>query len=334
MNRTAREIAQYVGAQLEGNPDQPLNGVASPEKAAATDLIYVESAKRLERARRSRAVCVVLPPGVDLPGKTVLRATQPKLAFTQAAALLLQERPIAVGIHPTAEVSAAARLASDVAVGPYAVIEDDVEILAGTQVGAFCFIGRGSRIGDACRLYARVTLYPGAWLGRRVILHSGVVIGSDGFGYVRAPDRYVKFPQIGGVEIGDDVEVGSNTTIDRGALETTRIARGVKIDNLVQIAHNVEVGENTVIAAQTGISGSCRIGKNVVIGGQVGIADGCTIEDDAVLGAQAGIPTGKTIRARQTVWGTPARPLDKFKRQYAWLATEAAKRGRKGNAQE
>jgi len=165
-----------------------------------------------------------------------------------------------------------------------------------------------------------VTLYAGVTLGERVVVHSGTVIGSDGFGYVFGEGRHWKFPQVGTVEIADDVEIGANTTIDRGALETTRIGPGVKIDNLVQVAHNVTIGEHTVVAAQTGISGSSAIGKNVVIAGQVGIADHCRLEDGAVAGAQAGIPTGKTIRSGQTVWGTPARPLARFKEQYAWFA--------------
>jgi UDP-3-O-[3-hydroxymyristoyl] glucosamine N-acyltransferase len=168
-----------------------------------------------------------------------------------------------------------------------------------------------------------------------VEVHSGAVIGSDGFGYVfghaSGEDRYWKFPQVGRIEIADDVEIGANTTIDRGSLETTQIAAGVKIDNLVQVAHNVRIGEHTVIAAQTGISGSSTIGKRAIIGGQVGIADHCKLEDGAIAGAQAGIPTGKTIRSGQIVWGTPARPLEKFKEQYAWFARlpELAERVRK-----
>ena len=326
MKRTAREIAEAIGAQVEGNADRALDGVAGPESAGPTDLIYVGSAKHLGRARESRAECVLLAPELTLTGKTLLRSPHPKLAFAQAAALLHSEQAIAVGIHPAAVVSVRARLVKDVAVGAYAVIEDDVEIGAGAQIGAGCFLGRGSQIGEGCRLHPRVTLYAGVRLGCRVILHSGVVIGSDGFGFVRGPEGNVKFPQLGGVEIGDDVEIGSNTTIDRGSLGTTRIARGVKIDNLVQVGHNVEIGENTVIAAQTGISGSCKIGRDVLIGGQVGIGDSCTIENGAVIGGQAGILPGKVIRAGKTVWGTPARTLDKFRQQHAWLATQAAKR--------
>jgi UDP-3-O-[3-hydroxymyristoyl] glucosamine N-acyltransferase len=234
-------------------------------------------------------------------------------------------------IHTTAIVSPRAKIGANVSIGPYAVIEDDADIGSGAEIGAFVFIGRGSQVGPDSVLHSHVTLYAGARLGARVEVHSGAVIGSDGFGYVFGEGRYWKFPQISHVEIGDDVEIGANTTIDRGSLETTHIAAGVKIDNLVQVAHNVRIGEHTVIAAQTGISGSSTIGQRVMIGGQVGIADHCTMEDGSIAGAQAGIPTGKTIRRSQTVWGTPARPIDKFKEQYGWFARlpELAERLRK-----
>jgi UDP-3-O-[3-hydroxymyristoyl] glucosamine N-acyltransferase len=319
MNRTAREIAKYVGATLEGNPALPIAGVASPESARTEDLIYVDSPKHLERAARSAARCVIVALEAELHGKTLLRAQNPKLAFAKAAAWLLPEPRIAEGIHSTAVVSPEARLAPNVGVGPFAVIESGAEIGAGAQIGAHCVVGRGARIGEGCGIHPHVTLYAGVRLGARVVVHSGTVIGSDGFGYVFGEGRYWKFPQAGTVEIGDDVEIGANTSIDRGALEATRINAGTKIDNLVQVAHNVQIGEHTVVAAQTGISGSSVVGKNVVIGGQVGIADHCHIEDGAICGAQAGIPSGKTIRSGWTVWGTPARPIEKFKEQYAWF---------------
>jgi UDP-3-O-[3-hydroxymyristoyl] glucosamine N-acyltransferase len=255
-----------------------------------------------------------------LPGKSLLRAADPKLTFARAAAWLLPPVSIVQGIHPTALIAPSARLAPDVAVGPYAVIEDDVQIGARTEIGAFCFLGRSARLGQDCRLYPRATLYAAARLENRVIVHSGAVIGSDGFGYVVEIGKRLKFPQVGGVEIGDDVEIGANSTVDRGSLDRTQIGAGTKLDNLVHVAHNVRIGENTVIAAQSGISGSSVIGKNVLIGGQVGIADHCELQDGAIAGAQAGIPTGKTIRRGEVVWGTPARPLEKFKKQFAWFS--------------
>jgi UDP-3-O-[3-hydroxymyristoyl] glucosamine N-acyltransferase len=320
MTRTAGELAEYLNAQLEGPGSALLSGVASPERARAADLIYVDSARHSERAAASASGCVVAPPGTRFSGKTILESPHPKFAFAKAAAWLAQKPAPQASIHATAIISASAKIAAQVFVGPYVVVEDGAEIGARTTVDAFCFLGRDSRIGEDCRLHPRVTLYAGAHLGNRVEVHSGAVIGADGFGYVFGEGRQLKFPQIGAVEIADDVEIGANTTIDRGSLEDTQIGRGVKIDNLVQIAHNVRIGEHSVIAAQTGISGSSALGRGVVVGGQVGIGDHCEIQDGAVLGGQAGILAGKVIRVGQTVWGTPARPLEKFKEQHARFA--------------
>ena len=320
MKFTAAEIAERIGAQIEGDGSLELTSVAAPERAGAKHLIYVESAKHAERAGASAALCVIASEGFALPGKTLLRSTKPKVAFAKAAALLLERPPIASGVHPTAIVAPLARIGANVGIGPYAVIGEDTHIGDGTQIGAHSVIGAGCWIGENCRIHPRVTLYAGVRIGHRAEIHSGVVIGADGFGYAFDGDRYCKFPQLGIVEIADDVEIGANTTIDRGSLDDTRIGEGVKLDNLVHVGHNVMIGAHSVVAAQTGISGSSQLGHHVVCGGQVGIADHCTLEDGAIAGAQAGIPTGKTIRRGQTVWGTPARPLDKFKEAYAWYA--------------
>lgn len=320
MRRTTKELADFLGCALEGDGAVPISGVASHASAKAEDLIYVDSPRHLQSAAASAARCAVIGAGLSLPGKTLIRAADPKAAFARAAAWLIPPPTIAGGIHPTAIIAESVRLGIEVSVGPYAVIEEDVRIGAGSEIGAFCFLGRGTRLGEGCRLFPRVTIYSGVSLGNRVILHSGAVIGSDGFGYVSENRKRLKFPQVGGVEVQDDVEIGANTTIDRGSLDLTKIGAGAKLDNLVHVAHNVTIGENTVIAAQTGVSGSSNVGANVAIGGQVGIADHCEIEDGAILGAQAGIPTGKTIRKGQLVWGTPARPLAKFKEQFVWLA--------------
>jgi UDP-3-O-[3-hydroxymyristoyl] glucosamine N-acyltransferase len=320
MTRTAGELAKYLDVRLEGNPRQEVSGAADPARARASDLIYLDSPKHRERVAKSAAVCVLSRPGVRLPGKTILEAADPKFAFAKAADWLLPKPATQAAVHPTAIVAATAKLAENVSVGPYVVVEEDAEIGAGTAIEAFCFLGRRTRVGKDCRLHPRVTLYAGARLGNRVELHAGVVIGSDGFGYVFGEGRHWKFPQIGGIEIGDDVEIGANAALDRGSLETTEIARGVKIDNLVQVAHNVRIGAHSILAAQAGVSGSSTLGDRVIVGGQVGIGDHCKLEAGAMVGGQAGILTGKTIRSGQTVWGTPARPLEKFKEQYAWLA--------------
>ncbi len=324
MERTAAEIAQFARARLEGDPGARVSGIAAPESAAPGDLIYLDAQRYLESVARSKARCVVCSEDMSrhpaLAGKTRIVAAQPKLAFAKVAAWLRPRPAIARGVHPSAVIAPSARLAYNVAVGPYAVIEDGVEVGVGTEIGPHCVIGAGSRIGENCRLYPRVTLYAGARLGHRVVLHSGAVIGSDGFGYVFGEGKHWPFPQAGGMEIGDDAEIGANTTVDRGSLGTTRIEEGVKVDNLVQIGHNVRVGAHTVMAAQVGISGSTRIGKYVTFAGQAGTADHVEIGDGATLGARAAVLTNKKVPAGQLVWGLPARAHDKMKAQQAWLS--------------
>src|SRR5437016_12269223 len=320
MKHTAKDLADAINAVVEGDASIELAGVAAPERASSGDLLVGAAAKHTARGSASAATCVILPPGLSVMGKTIIRAKEAKVAFAKAAALLREASIIATGVHPTAVIAPLAKIALNASIGPYAVIGEDAHIGEYTQIGAHCVIGAGSWIGGDCRIHPRVTLYSNTRIGNRVEIHSGVVIGADGFGYAYGEGRHWKFPQAGIVEIGDDVEVGANTTIDRGSLDDTRIGEGVKLDNLVHIGHNVQIGAHTVIAAQTGISGSSSVGHHVVIGGQVGIADHCTLEDRAIAGAQAGIPTGKTIRAGQTVWGTPAREIGKFKEAYAWYA--------------
>lgn len=320
MKRTAQEVADAIGAKLQGDGAFEIRGVAALERAGTHDLIYVDSPKHVERAAASAALCAIVSESIELSGKTVLRASHAKVAFAKAAALLLDKPPIASGIHPTAIVAPLARVAPTACIGPYAVVGEDAHIGEGTQIGAHGVIGAGCWIGDHCRIHPRVTLYAGVRVGHRVEIHAGTVIGADGFGYVFGEGRHWKFPQAGIVEIADDVEIGANSTIDRGSLDDTRIHEGVKLDNLVHVGHNVQIGAHSVVAAQTGISGSSVLGHHVVVGGQVGIADHCTLEDGAIAGAQAGIPTGKTIRKGQTVWGTPAREIGRFKETYVWYA--------------
>lgn len=318
-NRTAGNLAKFLGCPLQGQSSLMLKGVASPEAAEADDLIYLDSPPHRERAVRSTARCVITSPDLAISSKTLIVAAQPKLAFARAAAWLVPPAPIASGVQPTTVIAESARLGRGAVVGPFAVIEEEVEIGEDTQIGAFCFLGRGSRLGRACRLYPRVTLYAGVKLGNNVIVHSGAVLGCDGFGYVTDKGKHWKFPQVGALEIADDVEIGANTTVARGSLGITRLASQVKLDNLVHLAHNVQVGDRTLVAAQTGIAGSSLIESDVVIGGQVGIGDHCRLEAGCMAGGQAGIVSGKIIRRGQTVWGTPARPLERFKEQHGWF---------------
>jgi UDP-3-O-[3-hydroxymyristoyl] glucosamine N-acyltransferase len=330
MKRALQEVAEILGASVVGNAHLEVSGVASPQSAGAGDLVFAEDLKALETALASRAAAIIAGPFASNGSysKPLLLSSQPRLAFARAAAHLQDSDPLASGVDASAVVHPSARLAKNSRVEACAVIRENVEIGEGTLIGAGCVLGPDVTIGRECRLYPNVTIYPNSKLGNRVIVHAGAVLGSDGFGYVRdeKSGRYEKFPQIGRLEIEDDVEIGANSTIDRGALDATRIRRGTKIDNLVHVGHNVEVGEDVVIAAQTGVSGSSVIENQVIVGGQVGIADHVRIESGAILGAQSGIPSKKTIRGKGIVfWGTPARPIKEYLKQLAALARFARK---------
>lgn len=330
MQRSLKDVAEFLGASLKGDGQAVVSGVASLQSAKSGDLVFVEDAKHLPSAMASSASAVIAG-GFAANGahaKPVLVAAQPRLAFARAAAWLRSESAGAPGIHSSAVVHASAKLAHDVTIAERAVIRENVVIGERTIVEAGAVVGPDVEIGRDCHLYPNVTIYPGAEIGDRVVVHAGAVLGSDGFGYVRdaKTGRYEKFPQIGRLIIEDDVEIGANSTIDRGALDVTRIRRGTKIDNLVHVGHNVEIGEDVVIAAQTGLSGSAVVEKNVIIGGQVGIADHVRIEKGAILGAQSGIPSKKVIRGKGVVfWGTPARPIKEYLKELAVLARLAKK---------
>lgn len=314
------EIAPWLGGRVQGDGAREIRAVAALETAGPDELAFAEGERALARAAQSKAGCVLVPEGASIAGLTTIVVAHPKLAFIRAAGKLQPPPAVEPGIHPRAVISPQARLAADVSVGAYAVIERGVVVGAGTRLGAGVYLGEEVQVGSHCVLFPRVTVYAGARLGNRVVLHAGVVVGSDGFGYVFAEGRHHKFPQLGGIVIEDDVEIGSNSTLDRGSLGRTIVGEGTKIDNLVQIAHNVRIGRHCVIAAQTGISGSVVVGDYAVMGGQVGIGDHARVEDRAVIGGQAGVLPGKVIRKGTTVWGTPVRPLAEFKKMYAHLS--------------
>jgi UDP-3-O-[3-hydroxymyristoyl] glucosamine N-acyltransferase len=329
--KRVRDVAQWLQARVVGDAEAELHGLASLLSAKPGDLVFVEDEKHLPQALTSEASAVIA--GNFAAGKPaskpLLICREPRLAFARAAGLFLTGTTQVTGIHASAILHPTARLGKDVTVEERAVLGKDARIGDRTHVAAGCVIGQGVTIGNECHIYPNVTIYPGTTLGNRVVVHAGAVLGGDGFGYVRdgATGRYEKFPQIGRLEIEDDVEIGANATVDRGALDLTRIRRGTKIDNLVHVGHNVQIGEDVVIAAQTGLSGSAVVEKNVIIGGQVGIADHVRIEEGAILGAQSGIPTKKIIRGKGIVfWGTPARPIREYLRELAVLA-RLSKRG-------
>jgi UDP-3-O-[3-hydroxymyristoyl] glucosamine N-acyltransferase len=315
--KSVAELAAHAGGHVRGDGRIMIKAVASLENAAPGEIAFVEDEKLLEGAQNSRASCLIVPEGAQVDAKCLIEAEQPKLAFALIAELLHPPARREPSIHQTAILAASTTLGEGVYVGAYARIGEKTSIGAGAQVHAGATIGNNVSIGRDCVVHSNVVLYDNVRLGERVILHAGVVIGADGFGYVRSHDGYHKFPQIGTVVIEDDVEVGALTCIDRGALGRTRIGRGTKIDNLVQIAHNVDVGERVVIAAQTGISGSTIIEDDVVVGGQVGMGDHARVRRGAVIGSKAGILPGKIVRAGTVVWGIPARPLDEYKRLHA-----------------
>jgi len=330
MPRSLREIAAHTGSRLLGN-DITVSGVASIASAQPGDVVFVEQHARLAPALASAASAIIAGEfaAATASAKPRLIAAQPRLAFARAAALILSAPPVPARIDSAAVVHPSAVIGKGVSIAPLAVIGAEVRIGDHSSIGAACVLSPGVTLGAGCRLYPHVTIYSGTTLGERVIVHAGAVLGSDGFGYVRdqTGGSYHPFPQIGRLEIEDDVEIGANAAVDRGALDLTRIRRGTKIDNLVHIGHNVEVGEDVVIAAQTGISGSALVEKDAVIGGQVGIADHVRIEAGAILGAQSGIPSSKVIRGRGVVfWGTPARPIRAYLKELAVLSRLAKKK--------
>ncbi len=324
MKRTLQEIAAALEVRLQGDGDLQVSGVTSLASASADDLVFVEDEKYLTRALQSGAGAVIAGEfAAGATGKALLICRHPKLTFARAAKFLQTGDEREAGMHPTAVVRSSVRFGAGVLVEERVVIAENVEIGEGTRIGAGCAIGRGVKIGSECEIYPNVTIYPGTTLGDRVMVHAGSVLGSDGFGYVRdaKSGRYEKFPQVGRLVIEDDVEIGANTTIDRGALDETRIGRGTKIDNLVHIGHNCRLGENVVIAAQTGLSGSIVIEKDVVLGGQVGIGEHARIEQGVMLGGQGGVLPNKILRGKGVAfWGTPAQPVRQYLKQLAALA--------------
>jgi UDP-3-O-[3-hydroxymyristoyl] glucosamine N-acyltransferase len=293
--------------------------------ARADDLVFAEDKQHLEEALGSAAGAVLAGEFADAvaAGKPLLIARNPRLAFARAAQVLAEGRELPVGVHPSAVVHSTAKLGKDTGVGPNAVIGPDAVIGDRSHIGAGSHISAGAALGTDCAIGSNVTVHSNVRTGNRVVVQSGSVLGSDGFGYVRDNDggSYVKFPQIGTLEVHDDVEIGACCTIDRGALDATVIGRGTKLDNMVHVGHNVRIGTNVVIAAQTGISGSVTIEDDCMIGGQVGIGDHAVIRRGAVLGGQAGVLPKKVLHAAgEPLWGTPAKPVQRYLRELAVLA--------------
>jgi UDP-3-O-[3-hydroxymyristoyl] glucosamine N-acyltransferase len=328
MKRSLQQIAEALGIRLIGEPGVQVRGVAAIESACADDLVFVEDEKHLAAALKSNAGAVITSesPSAASSSKPLLITDHPKLAFARAARFLQQDSSggnKAGSVHESAVVHPSAVLADGVSVEARAVLSEHVRIAEGTKIGAGCVLAAGVVLGRDCEIYPNVTIYSGTSLGNRVIVHAGAVLGSDGFGYVRDRETggYEKFPQVGRLVIEDEVEIGANATIDRGALDETRIRRGTKIDNLVHIGHNCRIGEDVIIAAQTGLSGSIVIENGVVLGGQVGIGEHARVGEGVMVGGQGGILPNKILRGNGVAfWGTPAQPLRQYLKQLATVA--------------
>ncbi len=330
MPRSLNDIAKQVQGRVVGKGDVLLNSVASMKAAGDGDLVFVEHEEALAEAIQSQATAVIAGDFAEKrsSAKPLLIVSHPRLAFCRAAEFLRPSTGRAPVVHPSAVIARSARVASNATIEAHVAIGEGVEVGDLSRIGAGSVIGDGVHIGHGCNICPRVTIYPGVRLGDRVTVHAGAVLGSDGFGYVRdkATGWYEKFPQIGRLEIENDVDIGANSTIDRGALEVTRIGRGTKIDNLVHVGHNVQIAENVVIAAQTGFSGSITVEKDAVIGGQVGVGEHATIGEGVMLGGQSGVLPKKILRGKGIAfWGTPAKPLREYLRELAVMARLAKK---------
>ena len=315
-----RELAQRLGLTFEGDGEKNISGAAELERAGTEDAAFVGSKKFWKLAEASAAGCLIVTfdyPSVD---RTMIRAAEPRAAFAGSLMLLYPKGSSPSGVAASAVVDSSVSLGDRVSIAPHTTIGAASTLGDRVQIHAGCAIGRNVKIGKDSVIHPRVTIYDGVEIGERAIVHAGAVIGADGFGFVPMSGEWKKFPQVGGVKIGNDVEIGANSCIDRAALGLTLIGNGVKLDNMVHIAHNCQIGDHVVIAAQTGLSGGVIVEHHAIIGGQVGIGDKARIESGAVLGSGCGVLTSKIVRAGQPVWGTPARPLRDYLEQLALVA--------------
>lgn len=318
MHKTLREIAELVKGEVIGDENIVITGVSGIKEACEGDITFLANPKYSSLLDRTKASAIITSRQVEKTSKPVIRTDNPSLAFAKVISIISQSKAIhPKGIHPTAILSKNVSLGKNVAIGPYVVIEDNVVVGDDTIIYPGCFIGGNSKIGKNVLIYSNVSIREEVTVGDRVIIHNGTVIGSDGFGFVAVEGRHHKIPQVGTVEVGCDVEIGANVTIDRARFDKTIIGDGTKIDNLVQIAHNVVIGKNSIIVAQVGVSGSTIIGEGVTLAGQSGVAGHITIGDKAIVAAQAGVT--KSVPPGITVSGFPARPHNVAKRVNACL---------------
>ncbi len=318
MSKTLKEIARLVGGEIAGNADILIKGVCGIKEAESGELTFLANPKYLPYLDKTAASAVIVGKDIQSSAKPLIRVDNPSLAFIKAAALFTKsDLGHPRGIHSTALIAKNAKLGKNVAIGSFVTIEEGVNLGDNTIVYSNSFIGKNTRIGRDCLIYPSVSIREDISIGDRVIIHNGAVIGSEGFGYVTVEGSHRHIPQTGTVVLEDDVEIGANTTIDRARFDKTVVGKGTKIDNLVHIAHNVIIGENSLIVAQAGVSGSTIIGNNVILAGQAGLVGHITIGDNAIVGAQGGVT--KSVPANTFVSGYPARPHEAAMRVNACL---------------
>ncbi len=318
MELSLTEIAEFVQGELEGGDTVNIRGVAKIEDAGIGEITFISNPRYAKHIETTKASAVLVSKDFPATTKPVIRTNNPYLSFLKVLkAFHPAQETLAEGIHPSAIIDKSTKIGVRVHIGTGVVIDRNCKIGKNVSIYPGVVVGREVVIGNNTVIYANVVLRERIQIGNNVIIHSGTVIGSDGFGFAREGQQYHKIPQVGTVIIEDDVEIGANCTIDRATLGVTILHKGVKLDNLIQVAHNVEIGENTVIAAQTGISGSTKIGKNVMIGGQVGFVGHIEIGDNTTIGAQSGV--SKSLPPNSVFFGYPARPIMQAKREEAAL---------------
>ena len=318
MKKTLKEIASYVGGNVQGDENVVVKGISGIKEAQEGDITFVANVKYFSLIEKTNATAVIAPREVKAPGRNLILVDNPSLAFAQVASLVVGEQGHHVqGIHPTAIIAQDAKIGKNVRIGAYTVIEAKAVIGDETIIYSNCFIGHETILGTKCLIYPNVVIRERLTIGNNVIVHSGTVIGADGFGFADVEGVHHKIPQIGTVIIEDDVEIGANVTIDRARFEKTFIGKGTKIDNLVQVAHNVIIGRNCIIVAQTGISGSVDVKDGAILAGQSGIAGHLTIGEGAIVAAQAGVT--KSVPPKTMVSGYPAKPHETAKKVNAAL---------------
>lgn len=306
---TAGEIATLVECELVGDPGLEIRSGHTLERAGTNQIAFWERRPGHNKLPATDAGCVIVDSGTAAAGRTLIVSAHPRKTFARALRELLEPDAPESGIDPSAWVDPSAEIGEGAWIGPLAVVEAGALIGDGTRIGPQSYVGAGATIGTECRLHPGARVHGNASLGNRVVLHAGAVVGADGFGLVFEGDHYEKFPQVGGVRIGDDVEIGANSCVDRGALDDTRIGSGTKLDNLVHVGHNCQIGRHVVMAAQVGLSGSVVVEDFAVLGGQAGIGDRARIGSGAQLGGQVGLLPDKSLAPGGAYWGTPARPL-------------------------